>query len=241
MPCSTADLWNIAKDNFSDLPSSDEDTSRLISVLAQRRGDSKSFFKNISGAWESMRSDLFGSHFTSVALLSLLDPALTILDIGCGIGNAGSLVAPFVGKVVGVDRETTMLDEARHRPDLSSNIAFVDGDAANLPIESGTFDVAMFSLVLHHVEDIEAAIREAVRVTKDGGRILIIDMQEHLHDEYKHTMGHLHLGFSEDDIRSHATNAGRTLLCYHRLQPDTSASGPSLFAALLGPDPATNK
>ena len=46
-------------------------------------------------------------HFTSIALLSLLDPSLRILDIGCGIGNAGSLIAPFVTNVVGVDRENS--------------------------------------------------------------------------------------------------------------------------------------
>ncbi len=239
MPCSTADLWDIAKDNFVDLPSSCEDNSRLISALAQRRSDSKSFFKNMSGSWESMRSDLFGSQFTSMALLSLLDPTLTIVDIGCGIGNASSLVAPFVGEVVGVDRETTMLDEARNRPDLLSNITFIDGDATNLPIDSDTFDVAMFSLVLHHVEDAEVAIREAARVTKGDGRILIIDMQEHLRNEYNHTMGHIHLGFSEESIQLLAQGAGLRVVTYHHLQPATDAIGPSLFAALLVQNSAT--
>ena len=96
MPSGTAELWVIAEENFRELPNSDEDASRLVSTLAQRRSDSNSFFKNMSGEWESMRSTLFGSHFTSVALLSLLNPSLKILDIGCGIGNAASLIAPYV-------------------------------------------------------------------------------------------------------------------------------------------------
>jgi hypothetical protein len=71
-------------------------------------------------------------------------------------------------------------------------------------------------------------------VLKDGGRVLIIDMQEHTRKEYKHTMGHIHLGFSENDIKTLATSAGLKLLTHHRLRPETASSGPSLFAALLG-------
>ena len=234
MPGGAADLWKIAEENFKELPKSGEDASRLVSILAQRRSDSKSFFKNMSGEWESMRSTLFGSHFTSVALLSLLNPSLKILDIGCGIGNAASLIAPYVTEVVGIDRETTMLNEAKQRPDLTNNVTFIEGDATSLPMKNSSFDVAMFCLVLHHIEDINAAVREASRVLKDGGRVLIIDMQEHIHKEYKHTMGHVHLGFSESDMKTFATSAGLKLLNYHRLRPETASSGPSLFAALLG-------
>jgi ubiquinone/menaquinone biosynthesis C-methylase UbiE len=233
MPNGASDLWGIAEENFGELPSTETDSARLVSALTHRQSDSKNFFKNVSGEWESMRSEMFGSHFTSIALLSLLDPSLKIIDIGCGIGNASSLVAPFVASVACVDRESAMLDVAQTRPDLSSNIEFAQGDATSLPFENDVFDVAMFCLVLHHVENVETALREAARITKTGGRILIIDMQEHLHDEYKHTMGHVHLGFSKNDIESLAKAAGLTLLKYHNLQPDTGASGPSLFAALI--------
>lgn len=234
MPSGASDLWSIAEENFGELPSTDADNARLVSALTHRQSDSKNFFKNVSGEWESMRAEMFGSHFTSIALLSLLDPSLSILDIGCGIGNASSLIAPFVSAVAGVDRESAMLDVAQKRPDLAPNIEFVQGDASKLPFENGRFDVSMFCLVLHHVEDAESALREASRVTTSGGRILIVDMQEHLHDEYKHTMGHVHLGFSKSDIETLAKASGLTLLHYHNLQPDTRASGPSLFAALVG-------
>jgi SAM-dependent methyltransferase len=233
MPNSASKLWGIAEGNFGEVPCSDEDGSRLVSVLAQRSRDSKSFFKNSSSEWESLRSTLFGRCFTPIALLSLLDPGLKVIDIGCGIGNAGSLLSPYVSSVVGVDRESAMLDEARQRPDLSSNITFVEGDASCIPEKENTYDVALFCLVLHHVEEIELAVKEASRVIKSGGRILIIDMQEHTHHEYKHTMGHVHLGFSEDSILLLAKSAGLRLQSYHRLHPDANANGPSLFAAVL--------
>jgi ArsR family transcriptional regulator len=126
-----------------------------------------------------------------------------------------------------------MLAEARVRPDLASNIEFIEGDALELPIKDDTSDIAMFCLVLHHIEDASSAIAEASRVIKKGGRILIIDMQKHIRDEYRHTMGHVHLGFSEEDLQDIAANVGLKVNLYQKLHPDTDASGPSLFVALL--------
>jgi ubiquinone/menaquinone biosynthesis C-methylase UbiE/DNA-binding transcriptional ArsR family regulator len=229
----TAELWSIASRNSNALPGINEDDSRLISVLDQRHTDSKSFFKNASGAWESLRNKLYGNQFTSTALLSLLDSTLVVVDIGCGIGNAAAIIAPFVKQVIGVDRESAMLAEARQRPDLPQNIEFVKGDALQLPVKDNASDITMFCLVLHHIEDVASAILEAGRVTKSGGRILIIDMQKHIHDEYRHTMGHSHLGFSKEDMQTIATSAGLTLDRYQKLHPDTDATGPSLFVALL--------
>jgi SAM-dependent methyltransferase len=229
----TKELWTIAQRNWGDLPNANEDDSRLTSVLAQRHTDSKNFFKNASGAWETLRSDLYGFNFTPVALLSLLDPTLIVVDIGCGIGNAASIIAPFVKGVVGIDRESAMLAEAEQRPDLASNISFVEGDALQLPLENNSANVAMFCLVLHHIEDTTRALQEAKRVLGKNGRIVIIDMQEHMHDEYRHTMGHVHLGFSELNLQTAAKNCGLNVLQYHKLCPDMNASGPSLFVAVL--------
>jgi len=228
-----ASLWDIAIANSNDLPGASEDVERLVSVLAQRHADSRTFFKTMGSDWEALRLDLFGLRFTSVALLSLLDSSLRVVDIGCGIGNAASVIAPYVHHVIGVDRETSMLEQAKQRPDLATNIEFIEGDAVNLPLDDQSHDVALFCLVLHHIESTQDAIQEASRVVIDGGRILIIDMQQHSRDDYKHTMGHIHQGFSEVSIEEFARNTGCTLQHYHRLQPDIDARGPSLFAAIL--------
>jgi ArsR family transcriptional regulator len=233
MSAEATELWTIAIMNSVELPGVSEDEERLISVLAQRHSDSRTFFKTVGSDWEALRQGLFGSHFTSIALLSLLDPSLRVADIGCGIGNAASLIAPYVEHVIGIDREVSMLQQAKERPDLASNIEFIEGDSIHLPLENQSLDVAMFCLVLHHIETIKEAIEEACRKVKDGGRILIIDMQQHTRDEYKYTMGHIHQGFSQHSLKELAGETGCTLHQYHRLSPDTDARGPSLFAAIL--------
>ena len=234
MTAEATELWKIAIANSNHLPGANDDEERLVAVLAQRHSDSRTFFKNVGSDWEAVRRDLFGDRFTSTALLSLLDPSLRVVDIGCGIGNAASLVAPYVHSVVGVDREQSMLTQAKQRPDLASNIEFIEGDANDLPLKSGSLDVALFCLVLHHIEPAQEAIQEACRVVRNCGRILIIDMQRHSHDEYQQTMGHVHKGFSKANIEKLATDSGCKLRRYHRLTPETDARGPSLFAAILG-------
>ena len=233
MPKEVKDLWGIASDNSEDLPEATEDDERLVSVLAQRHADSRTFFQNIGSEWEVLRGELFGSEFTSLALLSLLDPSLTVLDIGCGIGNAAVMVAPYVKEVVAVDRESSMVTQAKARPDIETNITFKVGEARELPIQDNTVDIALFCLVLHHIDLAQEAIADAGRVVKKGGRILIVDMQQHSRDEFKHTMGHVHLGFSEDDIELIAKKVGCSLQAYHRLKPKFDARGPSLFTAIL--------
>ena len=234
MPAKVADLWNIVEANCNELPQAEEDAARLNSVLAQRHTDSRYFFQTVGSDWESMRNDLFGSDFTSNALLSLLNHSHQVVDIGCGIGNAASLIAPYVARVIAVDRESSMLDEARLRPDLAKNIEFIQADAMSLPMDDNSVDVALFCLVLHHLELPADAIAESARVVNNGGRILVIDMQEHQHHEYKHTMGHVHLGFSEKDIKALCNQCGLSLTRYHRLLPSIDARGPSMFAAVLG-------
>ena len=230
------DLWNITVANSSCLPETEEDSNRLLAVLSQRHSDSRSFFQNVGSDWESIRKDLFGSDFTSIALLSLLDQSTRVVDIGCGIGNAANIIAPFVQEVTGIDRESEMVEQATKRPGAASNVSFQIGDATNLPLEDNSVDVALFCLVLHHIQQATDAVREASRVVSKGGKILIIDMQSHNRDEYKHTMGHEHLGFSEDEVKEIAESTCCSVVNYHKLPPRVQTKGPSLFVAVLRVD-----
>ena len=132
MPPEVLELWNIVAANCEGLPQAEEDAARMKSVLAHRHTDSRRFFQTVGSDWESMRKDLFGSEFTANALLCLLEPSLRVVDIGSGIGDAASLIAPYVSRVIAVDREVAMLNEAKQRPGLASNIEFLEADAMSL-------------------------------------------------------------------------------------------------------------
>ncbi len=95
------------------------------------------------------------------------------LDSGCGTGSLAFALAPHVGEVVGVDTRADFLEAARER--APQNVSFVDGDATALPFEYGSFDIAGCMRVLHHVRRPELAVSELARVTRSGGRLLIVD------------------------------------------------------------------
>jgi SAM-dependent methyltransferase len=95
------------------------------------------------------------------------------LDSGCGTGALALALAPLVGEVVGVDPNVEYLDAARGI--APENVRFVEGDAMALPFEYGMFDVAGCLRVLHHVHRPELVVSELARVTRRGGRILVVD------------------------------------------------------------------
>jgi ArsR family transcriptional regulator len=234
------ELWELARRSVERAAAVSSDDRRLVVVLAERRADTKAFFGRIGGEWSSLRSELFGRQFNDEALLGLLDPALCIADLGCGTGEVAECLAPFVRRVIAVDREESMLAAARTRLAGAANVEFRKGDLLALPCEAGEVDVAVISLVLHHLPQPAEAVAEAGRVLAPGGRLLVIDMLTHDRESWRQTMGHQHLGFSQEDVRAWAsaeanerTGAWLSLRRFRPLRPDSDGKGPGLFAALL--------
>jgi len=95
------------------------------------------------------------------------------LDVGCGAGALALALAPLVREVVGVDRVPELLALARER--APENATFVEADATHLPYGEGEFDLAGTLRTLHHVPRPELVAAELARVTKVGGRVLVID------------------------------------------------------------------
>jgi ubiquinone/menaquinone biosynthesis C-methylase UbiE len=95
------------------------------------------------------------------------------LDVGTGAGALALALAPFVAEVVGVDVEPELLSRARDR--APANVTFSDADATALPFPDGSFDLAGTMRTLHHVHRPELAVAELARVTRLGGRVLVVD------------------------------------------------------------------
>ena len=101
-----------------------------------------------------------------------------------------------------------MLQAARRRLRDCANVEVRRGELEALPIDDATLDAATLLLVLHHLPDPAAALAEAARVLKPGGRLLICDMLPHDREEYRQQMGHVWLGFGEDQMRRLLAAAG---------------------------------
>jgi ubiquinone/menaquinone biosynthesis C-methylase UbiE/DNA-binding transcriptional ArsR family regulator len=228
---SRAQVWRITREQVAGRPSAAQDERRLERVLKLRTAASQKFFATTAGQWDLVRDDLFGREFLSTSLLSLLDDTWVIGDLGCGTGLATAAIAPHVGKVIGVDASEEMLGAARTRLSGLKNVDWRTGTLEALPIKDHTLDAAVMMLVLHHVPSPAAALSEAFRVLKPGGRVLIVDMTPHHREEYRQQMGHQWLGFGEDQMRKFLTHAGFDRVKVAHLPEDPGARGPGLFVA----------
>jgi len=97
------------------------------------------------------------------------------LDSGTGSGALAFALAPHVREVVGVDLVPELLEQARKRAERFPNVTFAEGDATNLPFDYSSFDLAGTLRTLHHIARPELAVAELVRVTRVGGRVLVVD------------------------------------------------------------------
>lgn len=106
-------------------------------------------------------------------ILAPLDGSECALDSGCGAGALAFALAPFVRSVVGVDLSEDLV--AAGRALAPANCELLVGDATALPFEYGSFDIVGCMRVLHHAHRPELIVSELARVTRPGGRILLVD------------------------------------------------------------------
>lgn len=228
-------LWRTVREQVAGSKDLAEDDRRVRGVLADRRTDSQAFFGRVAGEWDALRGHLFGGEFTARALLGLLPRDWEVADLGCGTGNAAEYLAPLVERVIAVDRSEAMLSAARKRLEGQRNVRFVVGALERLPMPDASLDAVVCLLVLHHVEDVPAAVgqmRRVLRTQRGGGVALIVDMVEHEREEYRRLMGHRHLGFAVKGMEATLRHAGFGRVHTRVLPGDPQAKGPGLFVSV---------
>lgn len=224
-------LWLAARGEIEGDETLDEDDRRLAAVLAERRADSRGFFGRIAGEWEEIRAALFGRSFLTGALPALLPQEWEAADFGCGTGDASAALAPFLKRIVAFDQSEEMLEGARRRLAQFGHVEVLSGEAHAAPLADASVDLAVSSLLLHHAQRPEAVLAEMARVLRPGGRALVIDMLPHARQEYRRTMGHLHLGFEPAWMEQAMEAAGFDEIRITALPSDPEAKGPGLFVA----------
>jgi SAM-dependent methyltransferase len=108
----------------------------------------------------------------------LLDRVQDVLDVGCGIGHWGQLLAnvlPRTARVQGVDRDPLWVEKASGRAaarQLADRFSYQVSGAETLPFADASFDLVTCQTVLIHMPDPAAVVGEMVRVARPGGLIL---------------------------------------------------------------------
>ena len=188
------------------------DFSRLQQVRDTRSKKAQDYFQTVAESWDSIRSLYVASQEVEDKLLNMVGKKSVddLLDIGTGTGRILEILAPRVQRAVGIDLSSEMLTVARSHIEQTglSNIHVRKGDMYHLPIEDSCIDLAIIHMVLHYSDDPVEVFREASRVLRPNGRLILIDFAAHNIEQLRSEYNHHRLGFSDIEIRQGFVAAG---------------------------------
>jgi ArsR family transcriptional regulator len=202
-----ADLWRWLRAEFARRTAATRaDDARLEEVRRLRK---ENFAQH--GGGDERRQLVPGRSWAAWSrALGLLLPPMDVADLGCGEGYLTIEAARWARRVIAIDRSAEVLARgralaARRRV---SNVVWKRGALESLPLRDDSVDLALFSQALHHADDPDAAIVEARRVLRPGGRVLVLDLREHAEAWVRSKLGDRWLGFDDERLRGLLTDAG---------------------------------
>jgi ubiquinone/menaquinone biosynthesis C-methylase UbiE len=111
--------------------------------------------------------------FQRIAEIGELGPGKHLIDLGCGTGRWTIPLVERTGcEAVGLDSSPEMLEKARAK-DAAGRVTWTVGKVENPDVESGAFDCALMSLMMHHLDDHLGAFRAVLRLLRPGGVFVI--------------------------------------------------------------------
>jgi ArsR family transcriptional regulator len=229
-------LWLLARAETDAWPVLRQDAERLSAVKARRDG-SQRFFAGAAGAWDKLRAEVYGRRVGVEALLALLPPEWTVADLGCGTGALAEELARHVRKVVAVDQSAEMLRAARRRLGKLRNVEIHEARLEALPVADASCDAAVAVLVLSYLKDPSAALREAARILRPGGRLVLLEAARHGDEALRRRMGQLSPGFEARELAA-ALPDGFAETTARTVPPEPGAKGPGLVAVTARRAPA---
>ena len=204
-----AELIAAAINSVSGSPELIEDNENLKRVIQRRRKIAEEYFNLIAGrlgkdycpgrSWEGI------GH-----MLLHLVPKVIVADLGAGEGMISQLIARQAEQVYCIDSSPRMVEVGKELAEKNQleNLQYLLGDIEAVPLEDASVDIALLSQALHHANRPEKAIKEAYRITKLGGRVVILDLKEHTFEKARELYADNWLGFSEQKLHSWLKGAG---------------------------------
>lgn len=190
----------------------ESDRQKLAEIRAAREAQAQEYFAEHAHDWDELRRLHSSDEQVEQALADALgdDPLGRLLDIGTGTGRMAEILASRSDHIVALDKSLAMLRIARaklqHIP--AERVELVQGDFGSLPFLPESFDTVLFHQVLHFAHSPAAALYEAARVTRPGGRIAIVDFDAHQHEELREKHAHARLGFAKSQMHDLLDDAG---------------------------------
>lgn len=180
------------------------DRQRLASVIEARTEAAAAYFRANAARWDEIRSLYVPESDVEDALLDLCgdDGIGALLDVGTGTGRILELFADKVDRAIGIDLSHEMLAIARTNLERRGlrHCQVRHANMYSLPVPSESVDLVTFHQVLHFADEPAAAVAEAARVLRPGGRVAVVDFLPHELEFLRTEHAHRRLGFADDEV-----------------------------------------
>lgn len=209
MPTETRHILEAAWMTLREIPASKTDPAGLKLILEKRRTAARDYFNRVAGRLG--KSFCPGRTWTEIGpLLAQLVPHVVVADLGAGEGWLSQLLARRAEKVIAVDNSPKMVafGRAEAKKKGIANLEYRLGDLADPPIPPRSVDFVILSQALHHTVNPQAALAAAARLLRKGGRLIVLDLNQHHFDQARELYGDYWLGFSEADLQAWLSAAG---------------------------------
>ncbi|MEE3234395.1 MAG: metalloregulator ArsR/SmtB family transcription factor [Candidatus Latescibacterota bacterium] len=201
-----ADVLCLLKNHEQELPHYLSDLQGIEQVIEQRGQNMRIFFDNIADPIE-LQHPIDGQYLRQLALNHISSGCEVGLDLGTGAGLILPELLGLVSRVIAIDSSRTMLNMARNLVQEGSNRCdFRLGDLSHLPVADGEVDCVIACMVLHHVSNPRHCLKEAFRVLRKDGYLIIVDLYRHQDETLREKMADLWFGFLPDEIENWLKN-----------------------------------
>jgi len=199
------------------------DGDRFAQSRKARADAANAYFEANAAEWDRVRALHIDEATIEARMRALLGGKKVELfvDVGTGTGRMLTLFASAYERGLGFDLSREMLTLARANLDRAgvSHAQVRHGDLFSLPLESGSADAVCLHQVLHFLAEPALAVREAARLLRPGGAVLISDFAPHELEFLRAEHAHRRLGFTDEEVSGWCEDARLSLEASETLAP----------------------
>lgn len=205
----------------------DRDADRFAQSRDARASLAAAYFQENAAGWDALRRLHLPAPDIEAKMRAIIGDksAETFVDLGTGTGRMLELFADRYLLGLGFDLSHEMLAIARTNLERAgvTHAQVRHGDLFTLPLEAGSADIVCLHQVLHYLAEPGAAVAEAARLLKPGGRLIISDFAPHDLEFLREEHAHRRLGFSDEEAKNWCATSGLRVTKTETLSPASDA------------------